>query len=116
MVFSFGNCKKNEFNGVMININNSTNSTLDSVQLVYDISHYSYGTILPGKTTEFKFFESMPDDPAASAYLGTKKILAGPIFPPNSYSYPKLANGTYTLLIFPDSTFPYGFNAKFIKN
>jgi hypothetical protein len=58
----------------------------------------------------------MPDAPVAMADLANKKILAGRLIPPNSYPYPNLANGKYTLQIFPDSTLFYFYNAKFIKN
>ena len=116
LVIALGSCKKSEPNGVMINVENITSFALDSVKLFYDTTNYNYGTILPHKATGYIFFKSMPDAPAAIAYSGNKKILAGRLIPPNSYPYPILANGKYTLQIFPDSTLFYFYNAKFIRN
>lgn len=115
-VIALNSCKKNEPTGVMINVENNTSFTLDSVKLVYDTSNYNYGTILPVKNTEYIFFKSMPDGPAASADSAKKKIFAGHLIPPNSYPFPMLANGKYTLQIFPDPTLFYLYGAKFIKN
>ncbi len=109
-------CKKSEPTGVMIRIENNTSFTLDSVKLVYDTTNYNFGTILSGSATGYVFFKSMPDGPAARADLANKKILAGHFIPPNSYPTPTLANGKYTLQIFPDSTLFYLYGAKFIKN
>jgi hypothetical protein len=109
-------CKKSEPSGVIINVENQTSFTLDSVKLSYDTSNYNYGTILPGKSTEYIFFKSMPDGPAATADSANKKIFAGHLIPPNSHPLPMLANGKYTLQIFPDSTLFYLYGAKFIKN
>lgn len=109
-------CKKSEPFGVMINVENQTSFTLDSVKLFYDTSNYNYGTILPGRSTQYIFFKSMPDGPAATADSTNKKIFAGHLIPPNSYPLPMLANGKYTLEIFPDSTLFYLYGAKFIKN
>jgi hypothetical protein len=116
LLIALGCCKKSEPSGVMISIENSTSFTLDSVKLVYDTTNYNYGTILPGKATGYIFFKMMPEAPAAVAVSGNKKILTGHFFPPNSYPYPNLPNGKYTLQIFPDSTLFYLYNAKFIKN
>ena len=113
---TFSACKKSESNGVMISIENNTSFTLDSVKLVYDPSNYNFGTILPGKATGYLFFKSMPTAPAVTADSANKKFFAGQIFPPNSFPYPNLANGKYTLQIFPDTTLFYLYNAKFIKN
>lgn len=115
-VIALSSCKKNEPTGVMIRIENNTSFALDSVKLVYDTTNYNYGIILPGKISEYIFFESMPDAPAARADSANKKILAGHFIPPNSYPYSILANGKYTLQIFPDSTLFYFYGAKFIKN
>ncbi len=110
-------CKKrSEPAGIMINIQNNTSFRLDSVKLFYDTSNHDYGTILSSKKTEFFFFESMPDGPAASADSATKKIFAGHLIPPNSYPLPMLESGKYTLQIFPDSTLFYHYGAKFIRN
>lgn len=109
-------CKKSEPFGVMINVENQTSFTLDSVKLFYDTSNYNYGTILPGRSTQYILFKSMPDGPAATADSINKKIFAGHLIPPNSYPLPMLANGKYTLEIFPDSTLFYLYGAKFIKN
>ena len=109
-------CKKSPPSGVMINVENLTSFTLDNVRLSYDTSNYDYGTILPGKSTEYIFFKSMPDGPAATADSANKKIFAGHLIPPNSYPTPMLADGKYTLQIFPDSTLFYLYGAKFIKN
>lgn len=100
----------------MINVENITGFTLESVKLFYDTSKYDYGTILPAKNTEYIFFKSIPDGPAATADSANKKIFAGHIIPPNSYQLPMLASGKYTLQIFPDSTLFYLYGAKFIKN
>ena len=119
LVITLGSCKKSEPTGVMISIENNTSFTLDSVKLVCDTTNYNFGTILSGKATGFVFFKSMPDAPLAMADSGNKKILAGRLWPPNYYPYPNLANGKYTLQIFPVSSlfYPYNaYNAKFIKN
>ena len=116
LVVALNSCKKNEPTGVMIRVENNTNFRLDSVRLVYDSSNYNYGTILPGKNTEYSFFKFMPDGPAASADSAEKDIFAGHLIPPNSYPLPMLADGKYTLQIFPDSTLFYLYGAKFIKN
>jgi hypothetical protein len=109
-------CKKDEPTGVMISIENNTSFTLHSVKLVYDTTNYNFGTILSGRATGYVFFKSIPDGPAATADSANKKILAGHFIPPNSYPTPTLANGKYTLEIFPDSTLFYLYGAKFIKN
>lgn len=109
-------CKKNVESGVMIRIENSTSFTLDSVKLVYDTSNYNFGNILPGNVTEYVFFKTLPDAPAATADSANKKIIAGHFIPPNSYPTSMLPNGKYTLQIFPDSTLFYHYNAKFIIN
>jgi hypothetical protein len=116
LVITLGSCKKSEPDGVMISVENLTSFTLDSVKLLYDTTNYNYGSILPSKATAYIFFKSMPEIPAAIADSGNKKILAGHLIPPNSYYNPNLANGKYTLQIFPDSTLFYLYNAKFIKN
>ena len=116
MVIALASCKKSGPDGVMISVENSTSFALDSVKLFYDTSNYNYGTILPGKTTAYNFFRSISEAPVALVVLGNKKILAGRLIPPNTYNYPILANGKYTLQIFPDSTMFYFYNAKFIKN
>jgi len=115
-VFILSACKKGALPGVMINVENNTSFTLDSVKLVYDTSNYDYGEIFPGKNTEYIFFKSMPDGPAATADSAAKKIFAGHLIPPNSNPLPMLASGKYTLQIFPDSTLFYHYGAKFIKN
>ena len=115
-VTAFCSCKKNEPSGVMIRIENNTNFTLDSAKLVYDTTNYNYGTILPRQATEYIFFNSMPDAPAARADSANIKIIAGRFLPPNSYPTPILASGKYTLQIFPDSNLFYHYNARFIKN
>ena len=115
-VITLVSCKKSEPTGVMISIENNTSFTLDSVKLVYDATNYNFGTILSGKATGFIFFKSMPNAPLAMADSLNKKILAGHFIPPNLSSYPILANGKYTLQIFPDSTLFYYYGAKFIKN
>ena len=115
-VIALNSCKKSEPTGVMINVQNNTSFTLDSVKLVYDTSNYDYGEIFPGKNTEYIFFKSMPDGPAATADSAAKKIFAGHLIPPNSNPLPMLASGKYTLQIFPDSTLFYHYGAKFIKN
>jgi hypothetical protein len=115
-IIALYSCKKSEPSGVMISIENNTNFTLESAQLVYDTTNYNYGTILPGQATGYIFFKSMPDAPAARADSANKKIIAGLFIPPNSYPTPILANGKYTLQIFPDSTLFYHYNARFIKN
>lgn len=116
LLATLNSCKKSEPTGVMISIENNTSFTLDSVKLVYDTTNYNYGTILPGKATQYIFFNSMPDTPAAMADSANKKILAGHFIPPNSYPYSTLANGKYTLQIFRDSTLFYLYGARFIKN
>ena len=116
LVITLGSCKKNEPDGVMIRIENLTSFTLNNVKLLYDTTNYNYGIILPGKSTIYIYFKSMPEVPAAKADSGNKKILAGHLIPPNSYYNPNLANGKYTLQIFPDSSLFYLYNAKFIKN
>jgi hypothetical protein len=116
LVIALVSCKKSEPDGVMINVENFTSSTLDSVKLFYDTSNYNYGTVLPGKTTAYIFFKNISETPVAIVILGNKKILAGRLMPPNTYNYPTLTNGKYTLQIFPDSTLFYFYNAKFIKN
>lgn len=108
-------CKKSEPSGVMISIENNTNFTLESAQLIYDTTNYNYGTILPGQATGYIFFKSMPDTPAARADSANKKIIAGHFIPPNSYPTPILANGKYTLQIFPDSTLFYHLQCKVYK-
>lgn len=116
---TFSACKKSEPNGVMISIENNTSFTLDSVQLVFDPSHYNFGTILSGKATGYMFFKSMVLVPAVTADSANKKIFAGQMFPPppfNSTPYVDLANGKYTLEMFPDTTLFYHYQAKFIKN
>ncbi len=109
-------CKKNAPAGVMISIQNNTGFTLDSVKLVYDTTNYNFGTIHPNQTTQYVYFKSIPDGPAAMADSANKKIIAGHFIPPNSYPTPMLINGKYTLQIFPDSTLFYHYGAKFIKN
>ena len=109
-------CKKDVTVGIMINIKNSSKYTLDSVKLVYDTTNFNYGTISPDETIEYHFFKSMPTDPAAIVYLNNKRLYAGPLIPPNTYSMPNLKNGKYTLQIIPDSDFVSGFNARFLKN
>lgn len=115
VIASFG-CKKNVPAGVMISIENNTSFTFDSVRLFYDTTNYNYGTILPNQTTQYVFFKSMPDGPAVKADSANKKIMAGRLIPNNSYPNPMLANGKYTLQIFPDSALFYHYNAKFIRN
>jgi hypothetical protein len=115
-VFILNSCKKSERSGVVINVENHTGFTLDSVKLFYDTSNYDYGTILPGKNTEYIFFKSMPNGPAATADSANKKIFAGHLIPPNSYPLPMLANGKYTLQIFPDSALFYLYGAEFVRN
>ena len=116
LLVALNSCKKSEPSGVMISIENNTSFTLDSVKLVYDTTNYNFGTILSSRATGYVFFKSMPDGPAATADSSNKKILAGHFIPPNSYPTPMLANGKYTLQIFPDSTLFYLYGAKFIKN
>ncbi len=115
-VIAFASCKKNEPDAVMIRIENFTSFTLDSVKLLYDTSNYNYGTIFSHQTTGYIFFTTMPDAPAAIADSGNKKFFAGIFYAPNSNPYPNLANGKYTLQVFPDTTLFYHYNAKFIKN
>ncbi len=115
VIVSFS-CKKNAPTGVMISIENNTGFTLDNVKLVYDTTDHNYGTILPNQTTQYVFFKSLPDAPAARADSANKKIMAGHFIPPNSYPTPMLANGKYTLQIFPNSVLFYHYDAKFIKN
>ena len=55
-VIALSSCKKSEPTGVRISIENNTSFALDSVKLVYDTTNYNYGTILPGKATEYIFF------------------------------------------------------------
>ena len=116
LIIAIYGCRKSEPTGVMISIENNTSFTLDNVKLVYDTTNYNFGTILPGKATRYIFFKYLPDAPAATADSANKKILAGHFIPPNSYPYSILANGKYTLQIFPDSTLFFLYNAKFIKN
>lgn len=110
-----GGCKKNEQNGVMIRVENLAGFTLDRVRLLYDPGNNDYGSILPGKTTGYIFFESMPNAPAATADSAGVAILAGRLIP-NSYDNPGLAFGKYTLQIFPDNTLPSRYNANYLKN
>ncbi len=112
---SFG-CRKNMQSGVIIRIENSTNFILDSVILYYDTTNYNYGTIMPNQTSQYVYFKSMPNGPAAMADTANTKILTGHLIPPNTIPIPILANGKYTLQIFPDSTFLYHYDAKFIKD
>ena len=118
VVITMVSCKKKEPkpNGVMIRVENLLSFNLDSVKLVYDTSHYDFGTILSGNATIYVFFKSMPDGPAITADSSDKKILAGHFIPPNSYPTPILTNGKYTLEIFPDSTLFYHYGAKYIEN
>lgn len=116
LVLTLGACKKIEQSGVMINIENQTNFTLDSVKLYYDTSSYNYGTILPDEKTEYVLFESMLDGAAVIADSANKKIFAGHLIPPNYYPLPVLAAGKYTLNIFPDSAQFYRYGAEFVKN
>ncbi|MDQ2753489.1 MAG: hypothetical protein M3R72_10755 [Bacteroidota bacterium] len=116
LIITLVSCKKSQPEGVMISIENNLGFTLDSVKLANDASNYNYGTILPGKNTAYIFFKSMPNVPAATADSANKKLFAGHYIPPNSYPLPMLANGKYTLQIFPDSTLFYLYGAKFIKN
>lgn len=113
-------CKKNGTSGVTpgvtIRIENSTTFTLDSVTLYYDTSSFNYGTIPPNQTSQYTYFKSMPDGPAANADIANTKILTGHLIPPNTIPIPMLAGGKYTLQIFSDSTFLYHLDAKFIKD
>jgi hypothetical protein len=115
IIASFG-CKKNAPTGIMIRIENNTSIALDSVVLVYDTTDYNYGTILPNQTTQYVDFKSMPNGPAAIADTANTKILTGHLIPPNTIPIPMLAIGKYTLQIFPDSTFLYHYDAKFIRD
>jgi hypothetical protein len=116
LIITLSSCHKSKPAGVMISIENLTSFTLDSVKLLYDTTNYNYGTILPNKATAFIFFKSMPEVPAAMFDSGNKKIFAGHLIPPNAYYNLNLANGKYTLQVFPDSTLFYLYGAKFIKN
>ncbi|HEY5405992.1 MAG TPA: hypothetical protein VIJ92_02855 [Ginsengibacter sp.] len=115
-LIALASCKKSEPAGVMIRIENNTNFTIDSVKLLYDTTNYNYGTILSNQTTAYVYFKSMPEIPAAMADSANKRILAGQLVPPDAYYNANLANGKYTLQIFPDSTLFYLYGAKFIKN
>ncbi|HVX27608.1 MAG TPA: hypothetical protein VHB70_14755 [Parafilimonas sp.] len=115
LIALFG-CKKNSPSGVTIRIENRTAFTLDSVMLYYDTSNFNYGTIPPNQTSQYTYFKSMPDGPAANADTANTKILTGHLIPPNTIPIPMLAGGKYTLQIFPDSTFLYHLDAKFIKD
>ncbi len=112
---SFG-CRKNMQSGVTIRIENSTNFTLDSVMLYYDTTNYNYGTIMPNQTSQYVYFKSMPNGAAAMADTANTRILTGHLIPPNTIPIPILANGKYTLQIFPDSAFLYHYDAKFIRD
>jgi len=107
-------CKKNEPVGIEIRAENSTNVAIDSVQLMYDNSQYNYGTVQPGDTTGYHFYETLIDATATTFVLDGHQILAGGILPPNP-PYPHLSDGKYILRIFADSLFPTGYNAEFIK-
>ncbi|HLK29291.1 MAG TPA: hypothetical protein VKT28_11990 [Puia sp.] len=109
-------CKKDTATAVMIRIENSTGFALENVKLYYDTTNYNFGTILPTQSTPYFFYKSMPDGAAITADSANKEIFAGHFIPPNSYPIPLLANGKYTLQIFPDSTSLYRYNARFIKN
>ena len=109
-------CRKNTPSGVTIRIENSTSFILDSVILYYDTSNYNYGTIMPNQTTQYVYFNSMPNGPAAMADTVNTKILIGHLIPPNTIPTPMLASGKYTLQMFPDSTFLYHYDAKFIRD
>jgi hypothetical protein len=106
LLLEFSGCRKTTENGVMIRIENLTDFKLDSVRLLYDTSNYNYGSILPGKSTEYIFFKSMPDAPAATADSANENIFAGRLIPPNSMPS-NLAAGKYTLQIFPNSILSY---------
>jgi hypothetical protein len=117
LAIAFEGCKKNESSdGVMIRIENSTSNTYDSMRLLYDTTNYNFGTIQANSFTDYHFLKSLADAPAVKAKSGNNNLIIGPIYPPNTYSYHMLANGKYTLLIFPDPGFLNGFTAKFIKD
>ena len=117
LVLTMMSCKKRENDeGVMIRIENSTSIILDSLSLLYDTSNYNYGTLEPDSGTGYHFLKSMPDDPSALDKTGNNIFMAGPVIPPNTYPIPMLSSGEYTLKIFPDSTLFFGFNAKYIKD
>lgn len=117
LVLTIMSCKKHEDEGgIMIRIKNSTSTMLDSLRLRYDTSNYNYGTLKPDSVSGYHFFKSMSDDPSALGKTGNNVFMAGPIIPPNTYSFPMLSPGEYTLKIFPDSALFFGFNARYIKD
>ena len=116
LIITLVSCKKSKPEGVTISIENLTSFTLDSVKLFFDTTNYNYGTILSGKATAFIFFKSIPEHPAAMFDSVNKKIFAGYPIPIDEYHNANLANGKYTLQVFPDSTLYYLYGAKFIKN
>jgi hypothetical protein len=119
LLLGLDSCKKGKINtnGTEIRVENLSAAQFDSVSLWYETSDYNYGTLFPNFITSYHFFKSMPDDPAVKAKLGSKWIIIGPVIPPNSYPpYLSVGNGTYTVIIFPDSSFPNGYNAKFVNN
>ena len=112
----FAGCKKDEPGGIEIRAENFTDEEIDSVMLAYDITSFDYGKINPGETTSYHFYDSMVDNAATTFVLNNNnKILAGYILIDLPPGPPHLTNGKYTLKIFPDTTLPSGYNAKFLK-
>ncbi|MEP6684785.1 MAG: hypothetical protein ABJA35_16050 [Parafilimonas sp.] len=108
-------CKKSAQPVLQVRIANDTNIILDSVQLTYDLTNYNYGTVEENKETSYHSFQTLADAATANVVINGKQIIAGRIFPPNSYPYPILSKGSYTLKIFADSTLVLGYNAELIK-
>jgi hypothetical protein len=108
-------CKKNEQSILQVRIQNDTNIILDSVQLTYDVTNYNYGLVDGNNLTAYHTFQKLPDAATATVIINGQQAFAGRLFPPNSYPYPLLSNGSYTLKIFTDTTLVSGYNAVLIK-
>jgi len=111
----FAGCKKDQVKSVNVRIANSIGFNVDSAFLVYDESGYNYGGIAAGDTTGYHLYESVVDDPAVYFFKNGDQFLAGPILAPPLSAPTHLANGNYTVKIFPDSSLLGGYNAQFIK-
>ena len=111
----FAACKKDQVNSVNVRIENSIGFSVDSAFLVYDESGYNYGEIAAGDTTGYHLYESLVDDPAVYFFKNGDQFLAGPVLAPPLTAPTHLANGNYTVKIFPDSSLLGGYNAIFIK-
>ena len=111
----FAGCKKDQVNSLNVRIENFMGFSVDSAFLVYDESGYNYGEIAAGDTTGYHLYESLIDDPAVYFFKNGDQFLAGPILAPPLSAPTHLANGNYTVKIFPDSSLLGGYNAIFIK-